>query len=375
MNDTPERLTNRLEQLADSAHAHRDIDSVMAGTPSTHAAVTEDRSSGRVLTQVAAASIVVAGVGAIVAFGAIQDPPAAQAPTDGDGGAGTEQGTDPSAGVVEPTGEEAAALDAWNSFFSLMPYGESGNAIETGIIQQQRQECMNGRGFDYQQYPHVANLYDGPPPMMLPSPPIDEVSVNGYGAYLLINPLDTDPAANAAWEEAEQFNQHQSQTVPGWQDALMRGSDTNRSCIGEAEAFLDTQAHREARGLWRALTEDGTPPTRPAGFHGEEIDASRAAWSNCMTAAGYAYNDPSEPQDEFQTDRAGDEVTAEEIAIAVADTECRSSTGYREALIGAIGPTFQQWLTQHDDAVVELREAITDDIANMSRIADQLGTG
>lgn len=289
--------------------------------------------------------------------------------------AGAESEPVSSFGIEDPSENEKAAIDAWNAFFSLMPYGDSGNTIETAIIQAKRQECMTERGFEYRQYPYVANGYQGPPSMIVPLPPVEQVSTMGYRAYPLIYPYEPDGGANAAWEDAERFNQQQAQDNSGWQDALMGQTDGGPSCIVEAETFLDDRAPRRAKDIWHTLTAGEVPPTASPGFHGQEMDASRAAWSSCMETAGYTYNDPSEPQDEFQSNRTGDEVSDEEISIAVADTECRSSSGFRDALVVAVAATFQEWLAQHEGTIIEQREAIPNDIANMTELANQLGVG
>ena len=71
-----DRLTDRLEQLAGSAQAHRSVDRVMSAAPSVQAPESNARRWSRPVVQVAAVIIVLAGLGAIVAVAAGKDSPA-----------------------------------------------------------------------------------------------------------------------------------------------------------------------------------------------------------------------------------------------------------------------------------------------------------
>lgn len=80
MNELIDRLTNRLESLADTSDAHRDVDSVMAGTPRNRPETITARQPRRTIAKVAAVAIALAGVGGIIALTATHDSPATQAP-------------------------------------------------------------------------------------------------------------------------------------------------------------------------------------------------------------------------------------------------------------------------------------------------------
>ncbi len=80
MNELIDRLTDRLESLADTSDAHRDIDGVMAGTKRNRPETITARQSRRTLVQVAAVAIALAGVGGIIALTATQDSPGTHAP-------------------------------------------------------------------------------------------------------------------------------------------------------------------------------------------------------------------------------------------------------------------------------------------------------
>lgn len=82
MNDVISKLERRLDELASSAHANRDIESVRAGKPQTSAIAARTRHANRrrFAVQVAAGAVLVAGVGGLIAISASDDEPVAQAP-------------------------------------------------------------------------------------------------------------------------------------------------------------------------------------------------------------------------------------------------------------------------------------------------------
>lgn len=113
MNELTDRLSERLDRLADTAHAHRDVDAVMAGERTDHTNVATSRPKQRVLAQVAAAAVLIAGVGALITVAAVQDPPTAQAPI-----------------ATEPA----------ESPLPVMPGSEAGTRLVV--------ECLNAAGLD-----------------------------------------------------------------------------------------------------------------------------------------------------------------------------------------------------------------------------------
>jgi hypothetical protein len=80
VNELIERLTSRLETLAETAEAQRDIDGVVTGTPRTRPAMISGRQSHRTVVWVAAAVIVLGGVGGMIALASDPNSPDSQAP-------------------------------------------------------------------------------------------------------------------------------------------------------------------------------------------------------------------------------------------------------------------------------------------------------
>lgn len=89
MNELTERLSERLDHLADTSRAYRNIDAVMDGRRSHLASVPEPSPHRRLTLRVAAATILIIGIGAIAITrndraaspAANQPPPPATAPT------------------------------------------------------------------------------------------------------------------------------------------------------------------------------------------------------------------------------------------------------------------------------------------------------
>ena len=109
MNHLADRLSEQLEQLADSAQVRRDLDRVIADASQDGAPVASSRRHRRTIAQVAAAIIVIAGVAAVIAF---EGSPATHAPaspaTTPASAAPTPASSTPSADTTDPAPTEPA---------------------------------------------------------------------------------------------------------------------------------------------------------------------------------------------------------------------------------------------------------------------------
>jgi hypothetical protein len=73
-------------------------------------------------------------------------------------------------------------------------------------------------------------------------------------------------------------------------------------------------------------------------------------WRSCMSGLGYSFESHVEALRRFDVDSAP-EPTADEVAVALADVDCQTSTGYRTVRIDALRNAVRTWLGDHADYV------------------------
>lgn len=98
-----------------------------------------------------------------------------------------------------------------------------------------------------------------------------------------------------------------------------------------------------------------------------DLDGVREDWHQCMEAAGFpglAINDNSWVLPML----AQPEASAEEIRTALADFECRASTGYTEARLRWIAAQVQRWLDENEGVVLAVREAIASEVERAEEV-------
>jgi len=112
-------------------------------------------------------------------------------------------------------------------------------------------------------------------------------------------------------------------------------------------------------GLPFFMLPDGGPMKNSAD---SRYVAAVAQWSECMKIRGYDYNDPlNSIYDSQWSGMAADSVaSADEIATATADIECKISTNFVGQVIAIQGAYDQIYIDSHRDQLTALRQQIAD---------------
>ncbi|MFE7188859.1 hypothetical protein [Kitasatospora sp. NPDC057541] len=144
------------------------------------------------------------------------------------------------------------------------------------------------------------------------------------------------------------------------------GSTAETKCAKEAAARLAADPAMEtARGRIRELTTQADQQTAAD----SRLVAALAQWSGCMRPSGYTYASPTEAEQQFE--KVVGAAGAQELAIARADAECRTSS--------RLADVWSQVRLQVEQRLVEQNAQVLKDAAEAekraAKAASQAATG
>lgn len=268
------------------------------------------------------AGVLAFGAAVVVQTTAVADDPAPP-PLDYDASPTevTEPPTDPMALLATPVLEAALAAN----------------------FQQAIEDCVERTGFEYEA------------PAAVPQPAGSAVQSDaevGYGVTVSNSPAVVE-AGIAAEEEAREANLEYAESLPDddvdlYLEVIGEAAPAEPLPAGEpancqqaaAETVLEPAMAAQVALAEESIAVAEAVQTRP------DVVAATSAWSSCMRSAGHHYTDPGQPEQEILSavteDPAVDldALLAEERALAVADLECRESTGLTETVQQA---AVQEW--------------------------------
>ncbi|WP_263120221.1 hypothetical protein [Cellulomonas sp. RIT-PI-Y] len=185
--------------------------------------------------------------------------------------------------------------------------------------------CLKEQGFDYDR-PYVAD----DPVLDADTDPVEWAAQYGYGVSTL--DLITPSTSSTPRSTAEQA---------AYDAALYGvGTETDAAYDWEQEGCLGAAYHEATDGADEVMRDERFAALFEAVDTAQiEVDASpavlalRSAWSDCMAGAGYpelaspvAARQSVQEQLTAEADLA--ELRAHEVALAIADLDCRESTSY-----------------------------------------------
>lgn len=301
--------------------------------------------------------------------------------------------SDSEAGAAEAVEDADASSDAelrtaLLQFAEVTPFFGGEDAALYGRVRGQLViECMAAAGFDYTIEPHwerdeyARMLNDNP--VLRPIPPIAEIRRRGYEAFVVpmyeSAELLAARAANqqllsgqAAWSAME----GPGAGAPG-AGGLRRGRVTpnEHGCTGAVYEYMNDRIDFRAFEAFSGLTSSAGLPVSLDETSGDpDVDALTARWQSCMRDAGFPdvgagpYSLPNRYNREV-----GVELTPEEIAVAVADATCQTSTGFHDDYVALTIRRIDEWFAANEGAIVEVRAALDHDVEGLKALADELG--
>lgn len=301
---------------------------------------------------------------------------------------------------TDPADGEAFALFA--STFELHPYGDESDRALHRIIQFKIQECMTAHGFGYVEYPFTPDwpAATSGRAMLPPLPTRDEVIEQGYDALIFIPEEFSPPSeiidAARLTAEAQAANDGFAASSEMWTATLFGGAadtpEERGGCIVDAHQFVDERVGLDARARYSALAAGLVDITSKdliiaTGDADDALGRALQLWRGCMSESGYDYETPGEAGAAFPgvvLAPDGTEMfvsgpqsvpTDEEIAVAVADLECRVESGFRNALRDKLVANIEAWYDANAAAIAELRETTDRERREFVTLAEDLGIG
>ena len=239
----------------------------------------------------------------------------------------------------------------------LRPYGAEGNRLVWNVREELTRRCMEEAGFRYVTNP----VLETPNPDPVPRLSLDTARTQGYRQLLSTT---ADPVLEVSPDAS----------LPGFAEALDPSDDGTVGCFERAyqQAFADNYGST-AVDMFRAL--GGLDIT-------SEVEASPAFtgmvsdWRACMLPGGFDYANMGDAVFQFIGPAAGTLEAApspEEIRVAVADAECRSSINFEQRYAELYLAQYETWRTENEVALQEIVAQAEIDLQQVKSVADRLG--
>lgn len=183
---------------------------------------------------------------------------------------------------------------------------------------------------------------------------VDHAKQMGYHSY------GEDPATEAAYADTKLPNDYYNVVAAKFGGGIFNGKTIpDGGCLGAAQ--------REVEGA----TDLSIPvqlafDARTASNNDSRVVAAFAKWSTCMAGSGYHYGTPMQANNDPKW--SGDKASAEEIAVAVADVNCKKTTNLAGIRM-AVDAAYQgKAITQHGVELNAIKATLVRQAATASAI-------
>lgn len=251
-----------------------------------------------------------------------------------------------------PTVSVTAAVSATGPDLAPLPMSQydlrfavSYTPEQLGLVQAAFQklytDCMNAQGYRESPFPPLPDAVQAARRAWRNLRFDDVVSIGEQG-YHMLNPVPVSAAPTANTEV----------DVPGQGDASDRCKTKANAKVGQGKpvgSAADSIVQAQLDLLLSMQTDSS-------------LDSFREAWHRCMKNAGFG--DLQITDSRWQRDFASQpSPTPDEIRTALADSHCRTSSGYTDAKLRWLASHVEAWLTDHEGAIVAIRGAIDAEVA------------
>jgi hypothetical protein len=156
---------------------------------------------------------------------------------------------------------------------------------------------------------------------------------------------------------------------PAIENAL--SAEDGSGCFADADhSMFESRVGSTALDLYRALLGGSGSVIEIGLDRSPAFQALLKTWSECMQAAGYQFKNPGEALMSLGPPRAsGQPPTDQELLVAVADATCRATSRWTEVVTTEYSTVVSGWINEHNDAVLQLREAASIDVAAIKKSA------
>ena len=236
--------------------------------------------------------------------------------------------------LPEPSGDDARPLTA------ALVYANRAQELGAQASGTLAEECMKAAGFDYRTPPHQSN----PEPVVaIPFAGIVTLEENSEPGAPPAGPT----MSSAELEALLGGNELQEVII----DGVSTGSYPTDGCLAHAAITLagSLDAYKAERVLVRRLYLGLNEASRAASQAPAVVTAT-GAWSQCMTGKGFSYGGPQDV-----ADARPDGVSLRSWPDAVADAECKDSTGFLATAEAAMGAAERAYAAEHPGLVTEWR--------------------
>lgn len=253
---------------------------------------------------------------------------------------------------------------------------EFGVALATARWIETR-ECMAERGFDF---PASATEDSPLPEQPLGIDDLDLAREFGYRAPPRPNLPDTLASFRERLDPGEQqaFDEAYIGTAPGEmvEVDLPGGNDTEVGIGQEGTCWVEARTAVEGDAVrytaLRTAIDDIANKAAGDAMNDDRVLAALDEWSACMAAEGFDFKDPLSAA-EAQLTTAGDSATpsAVEIAQAVADVECKTSTGLVETFRTVRNGYEQRAVDENVELLAEWQDTVDAVLDRATAIVEQ----
>jgi hypothetical protein len=182
----------------------------------------------------------------------------------------------------------------------------------------------------------------------------DHAKQMGYHSY------GENPASEAAYAAKKLSDDYYNVVAAKFGGGVFDGKTIpDGGCLGAAQREVEgttdlSMPLQLAFDAWTASNSDS------------RVVAAFAKWSKCMADSGYDYSSPTEANNDPKW--SGDKASAEEIAVAVADVNCKKTTNLVGIRIAVDAAYQRETISQRGVELNEIKAALVRQAANASAI-------
>lgn len=228
----------------------------------------------------------------------------------------------------------------------LIPPSPAASEVAWVAREQEIQECMKNKGFQYASRPSpgYSSAWLQHRNMLVLS--MNRAKTYGY-RYVARKKSDAEIAAEKKLDELN--------TNPAYVKAYGSQDPRSPGCYLRAHEKIDKSLQDIVDKHSHSIAQ-AEQTVAISAQNNQEFQRVLDQWRKCMAAAGFRYSNLGDPVNDARWAN-GITPTPEEISTAISDAQCRARFRVNEVLLGSMRAAVQQWIDEHQAEVAEMKNA------------------